>query len=432
MRLFAPLLLLMLAAPLFARAAESDLSKYRTGVVDPALARVSSEVRQKIFTEPEQQIDRLVAELVAGERDSFRRVKIIHDWIAEHIAYDAQSFLANRPVDSAWTATLRSKKSVCQGYSALLKTMCERAGIECVQISGFARGFGFTASVADVATVENHAWNAVKIEGQWYLLDVTWNAGTVSARGFEKAFNHAYLFLKPREFLYTHFPRDAKWQLITPQLTAQRFTELPNLKGRFFAHGLRLVSRVGSHILAKQSLRLSLKVPREIVISAKLRTAEGEAAPRRTLLQRTGDDCSLLVLFPQAGRYELELFCKPRRDAGSLLLAATFDIEASAGTERTFPRTFSIYHELPASLEEPLLLPLDRGASTNFRVRVPGAQQVLVSRGKQPWVALERDPKDGDLFTAQVSIGDEPEVKLMVRRPGDGRSMPTLIDFSSP
>ena len=314
------------------------LVSYRTGEPDPALARVSPKVQQGIFTEPETYIDPLVKQLVADEQDSLRRAKIIHDWIAEHIAYDAKAYLAGERVKSAWTATLRSRKSVCQGYSDLMSQMCRRAGVECHQVYGHARGFAFSQDTALDPKLENHAWNALKIDGRWYLVDVTWDAGTVSADGFHKAFSHAYLFLQPRDFLHTHFPTDRKWQLVDRPISAEQFARLPNLKGRFFAHELRLKSQVSNLVQVGRSHKLRLQAPVDVVISAKLRNAAGETLQRQTLIQRNGEDCTIASLFPAAGRYDLSLFCKRRGDSESLLLAATFALKASNATERIFPQ----------------------------------------------------------------------------------------------
>ena len=60
----------------------------------------------------------------------------------------------------------------------------------------------------------NHAWNAVKIQERWHLVDVTWDAGHIEGKIYHKQYGTAYLFADPRQFLYTHFPTDAKWQLL--------------------------------------------------------------------------------------------------------------------------------------------------------------------------------------------------------------------------
>ena len=412
--------------------AEVELAKYRTGKPDPRLAQVPAELEQAIFAKPTEHVDRLVDTLTRGADDPFHKTQILHDWIATHISYDVDSFRNHVKVDSAWAATLRARQSVCQGYSALLAEMCRRAGIECEQIVGQARGYGYLA--ADHATTdnENHAWNAVRIEGRWYLIDVTWDAGTVSEAGFQQKFSHAYLFLEPHDFLFTHLPSDSQWQLVEKPISVAQFEKQPNLKGRFFQYGLRLDSPIGSRVVAQASLKVKLRVPRDVVVSVKLRDQAGDPLPRHTLLQRVGDDCMVLAMFPRAEQYKLELFCKHKREPTSLLLAASFSIAARQTTDRVFPQVFNVYHELPACVYEPLLVPLDRRTPQTFRVRAPETDRVQLAIDDRPWITLDREKDDRDLFSTQVMLDAAQRVRLMIRRPGDGRSALTLLDYSAP
>lgn len=53
-----------------------------------------------------------------------------------------------------------------------------------------------------------HAWNAVKIDGTWYLMDATWDAGSV---GENKLFtrnveDYSYFLIDPGVFKETYTP----------------------------------------------------------------------------------------------------------------------------------------------------------------------------------------------------------------------------------
>ena len=52
--------------------------------------------------------------------------------------------------------------AVCEGYAEAAALLLNRAGVETLVITGDSRG-------------EKHAWNIVKIDGDYYHLDVTWN-----------------------------------------------------------------------------------------------------------------------------------------------------------------------------------------------------------------------------------------------------------------
>jgi len=51
---------------------------------------------------------------------------------------------------------------VCEGYARALKVLCDRVSIPCVLAEGTARG-------------GDHMWNQVKMDNEWYAVDVTWN-----------------------------------------------------------------------------------------------------------------------------------------------------------------------------------------------------------------------------------------------------------------
>lgn len=58
---------------------------------------------------------------------------------------------------------------VCQGYADAYLLLCQRAGLPCVVVSGEARENKVFTGAA------NHMWNAIKLDGKWYAVDVTWD-----------------------------------------------------------------------------------------------------------------------------------------------------------------------------------------------------------------------------------------------------------------
>lgn len=56
---------------------------------------------------------------------------------------------------------LKGKKVVCAGYAAAAKYLFEKMGMECIYVTGFGDG-------------EAHGWNLVKIDGDYYYMDITW------------------------------------------------------------------------------------------------------------------------------------------------------------------------------------------------------------------------------------------------------------------
>lgn len=88
----------------------------------------------------------------------------IHDYIIKNTRYDYDSYQKNKIPDQSYTAygILIKKIGVCQGYAIAMNKLLNMAGIETKYITGTAKGVP-------------HAWNLVKIEGDYYHLDTTLN-----------------------------------------------------------------------------------------------------------------------------------------------------------------------------------------------------------------------------------------------------------------
>ncbi len=110
------------------------------------------------------EVARILGRIITPAMDDHHKVKAIHDYVVASVAYDTA--LEGR---SAYAA-LAQGKAVCQGYALLIHKMLETAGVESRIISGRAGG-------------ENHAWNLVRLEGNWYHLDATWNSPTPDVPG---------------------------------------------------------------------------------------------------------------------------------------------------------------------------------------------------------------------------------------------------------
>jgi len=101
------------------------------------------------------------------------------------------------------------RKTVCSGYSKATQYLLNKVGIFCVYISGSARGQG-----------DNHAWNLVKIDGDYYFLDTTWGNPVSMNPAQEKRMTYNYFLLTSREISKSHTPND---MLVLPDCTATKY-----------------------------------------------------------------------------------------------------------------------------------------------------------------------------------------------------------------
>jgi hypothetical protein len=153
-------------------------------------------------------LERLTEALIApfsGEREQARA---IFTWITSHVAYDCD--LRPRRVDKDSDETihplyfthlrlktiLERRRTQCDGYALLFKTMCNLAGLRATIVEGYARtGSGARFDPADPRS--NHAWNAVCIDGEWYPVDVTFASGSCSGASFQRSLSDEYFMMTP-------------------------------------------------------------------------------------------------------------------------------------------------------------------------------------------------------------------------------------------
>lgn len=169
-------------------------------------------------------IKALASYLTSSYNSDLEKVRSIYVWVTHNIRYDMDLYLSGqRNKEILAEDVLRSGRSVCQGYSELFKSLCDSAGILCYVVSGYSKGYGYNEGKIPVQS--DHAWNVVKIEGKWYLIDATWGAGFINQRNkYEKKFSNYYFLTPPSIFIYTHLPSDPMWQLLPCPIKLNEFS----------------------------------------------------------------------------------------------------------------------------------------------------------------------------------------------------------------
>lgn len=199
---------------------------------------INKEIAEKVFVQPEEYLPSVVQALTSGISGTAERVKVLHDWICDNIAYDTDIFKKNNSIKKQdYITVLKKKKAVCAGYTNLMNEMCRLAGIESIGITGYSKGFGYTGSIKKGQKTD-HAWNAVKIGNRWQLIDVTWDAGFCDWEHFVKHYSTDWLYLTPEQFIFSHLPEDEQYQYLKEPISIKEFVEQPYVTGKFFMNGL--------------------------------------------------------------------------------------------------------------------------------------------------------------------------------------------------
>ena len=184
------------------------------------------------------------------------KVKSIFYWITQYIIYDVNEYHSDSAHsyyniikykqedvsgnDSLYNlriidTVLRKQAAICDGYARLFKTLCSFSGIRSEIIVGMGK-----ASSDDIEKYDsNHAWNSVRVNEKWYLLDACWGSGSCddSVFKFTKQLDEFYFLTDPKCFSYTHFPDDKKFFYYSNAFSKQQFINLPLVYPDFFYSG---------------------------------------------------------------------------------------------------------------------------------------------------------------------------------------------------
>ncbi|MBN2080399.1 MAG: hypothetical protein JW838_15620 [Spirochaetes bacterium] len=293
---------------------------------DPALFR---DVDARALNTPPRKGEPLdsLARRIAGEaRDELEQVRAIWRWITAFISYDTGK------KNYGARATLRDLRGTCQGYAELFVELARRAGLRAVEVTGRGRGSGHLPGEPVRA---NHAWNAVRIDGKWHLLDATYGAGQVNEDRFIRGYREHFFLTPPGEFIHSHLPDLRRWQLRERKISKKEFSNLPFYRHGYFTHGLRQSGGSRTAVIeCEGDLALAFEAPGEIAVTINLRTPSGTTLVKKRFTGREGI-VEINLAIKEPGRYYLYGWAGPDDDPAPPALAFVYLVVSKEGAPQT-------------------------------------------------------------------------------------------------
>ena len=136
--------------------------------------------------------------------------------------------------------SFRERIGVCLDYSLILKELCSLFEIPSEIIIGVTK-----TEIRDLKgdqLLKNHTWNAVQIDGEWKLVDPTWASGQINRNflRFYSSYVDHFFFTDPADFIKSHLPANAVWQLLDNPIDAKDFAMAPSYFPAYFANEVEL------------------------------------------------------------------------------------------------------------------------------------------------------------------------------------------------
>ena len=117
----------------------------------------------------------------ATDGSDYAKALWLHDWMIERVSFD------NTLVWCSAESVLTRGLGICEGYKDAYALLLTAAGIENKEIRDIADG---------------HTWNAVKLDGEWYQIDATWNDSAYDGYDFDAT--HLYFGLTDELMAVAH------------------------------------------------------------------------------------------------------------------------------------------------------------------------------------------------------------------------------------
>lgn len=164
---------------------------------------------EKMFTEMTAEAEKIITQIPADASD-YDKALFVHDYLVDHTVFEYQQpDGTEQEYKICHTAygCISKGSAVCEGYSRAFQYLMKLLSVPCGTCSGMAAG-------------DNHAWNYVCLDNDYYWLDLTWDDPSSLERPNVNSKSHAYFLLNDEMMSRSHTLGDEN--AFVPKCTATK------------------------------------------------------------------------------------------------------------------------------------------------------------------------------------------------------------------
>jgi len=238
-----------------------------------------------MYTSPE----RLATKIIQDFNDDASKVRAAFKWLTNNIQYNLEEYhhpkivhqieystyqyssekerlrkasamkerIQKRANDKIVRDAFLTRKGVCEEYVQSFKKLADLLGIESEIIRGNVRNS--INQIGKVPLGTNHAWNALKINGRWAIIDVTWASGYSLNNKWIQSFNDYYFDMDSRKIGFTHYPSEERWQKILNSGAIVDFYNQPIFIETLLEKNIELLTPKKGVVTVKKKQKLTFK-----------------------------------------------------------------------------------------------------------------------------------------------------------------------------
>ncbi len=141
-------------------------------------------------------LNKIINSIISDDMSELEKEQAVYKWLCTNCEYDYRHYdipsAAPRESYEPYGAIIEGK-AVCLGYATAFQLFMDVLDIECITVVGAA-----------FSSREDHAWNMVKIDGEWFCVDSTWDEGAYGFGYFNKS--SEYFALTDHQWDYEAYP----------------------------------------------------------------------------------------------------------------------------------------------------------------------------------------------------------------------------------
>lgn len=223
------------------------------------------------YTTPEQLAEKINKDFI----DDVSKVRAAFRWLTYNIRYDLEEYYQPKKViefrfsteqerleklqtikDKIVREAFLTKMGVCEEYAQSFKKIADLLGIEAEVIKGYVRST--SNDIGRIPRTTNHAWNAVKLDNKWIILDATWAAGYLYNGRWIKDFNEYFFDVDKKKIAKTHYPDSRKWKLLLNHGSLENFYNQPIYSHELLKKDIEVVFPTEGSVILNRSKNIEL------------------------------------------------------------------------------------------------------------------------------------------------------------------------------
>ncbi|XP_062607656.1 lim and transglutaminase domain protein ltd-1-like [Saccostrea cucullata] len=300
----------------------------------------------QIKVEDYQTLEDIARALTEGLKNDVQKVRAIFTWIGSQGSRGDKSSQKDKSQSQDATSPQTIVQQVIQrklSFNFLFISLCRAAKIPCVLIRGLGKSISYEVGDKDVDSL-NNSWTAVHVAGGWRFVFPLWAFSAVvghskgtwtlvetqgkGAREKEEKssgqtishINDYFFLTEADEFIYTCYPNDSKWQLLTRPFTKQDFIEIAYCRQGYFQNHYKIttptkciyssvggVCDIGIKKLVKEECSYAYKLFFNHEESKTTLSSEIQLE-RYVAIFNEGPAMRFRVRFPSEGIYKMQIF----------------------------------------------------------------------------------------------------------------------------